>query len=58
MDASFGTTPAAMQQALRLMERGLVDTEKIITHRFPLSGIHDALEVMSSGERNKVMINP
>jgi threonine dehydrogenase-like Zn-dependent dehydrogenase len=58
MDASFGTTPLAMHQALKLMERGLVKPEKIITHRFPLSKIHDAVECMASGERNKVMINP
>jgi threonine dehydrogenase-like Zn-dependent dehydrogenase len=58
MDASFGTTPRAMQQALTLMERGLVDTNRIITHRYPLARIHEALEVMASSERNKVMINP
>lgn len=58
MDASFGTTPLAMSRAIRLMETGLIDIEKIISHRFPLSQIHEALEVMSSQERNKVVINP
>lgn len=58
MDASFGTTPLAMQNAVRLMERGLVDPEKIISHRFPLSEIHRAVEVMGTPERNKVMIHP
>jgi len=58
MDASFGTTPLAMHRALKLMECGLVDPEKIITHHFPLSQIHDAVDCMASGERNKVMINP
>jgi len=58
MDASFGTTPLAMTRALRLMETGLVNTEEIISHRFPLSRIHEALEVMASPERNKVIINP
>ena len=58
MDASFGTTPLAMQQAIRLMECGLVDPEKIITHRFPLAEIHKALEVMAGANRNKVVINP
>jgi threonine dehydrogenase-like Zn-dependent dehydrogenase len=47
-----------MQQALRLMERGLVNPEKIITHRFPLDRIGEAVEAMASSERNKVMINP
>jgi threonine dehydrogenase-like Zn-dependent dehydrogenase len=58
MDASFGTTPLAMQKAIRLMERGLVDPEAIITHRFPLAEIHQAVEVMAQPDRNKVIINP
>jgi len=58
MDASFGTTPKAMTAAIRLMERGLVDTERIISHRFPLADIHKAVEVMGGPERNKVIINP
>ncbi len=58
MDASFGTTPLAMQKSIRLMECGLVNIEKIITHRFGLSEIHRALEVMSGQSRNKVMIHP
>ncbi len=58
MDASFGTTPLAMSKAIRLMETGLVDTERVISHRFPLTEIHQAIEVMSGPERNKVVIHP
>jgi len=58
MDASFGTTPRAMQMAIRLMETGLVDTEQIITHRFPLTDVHRAFETMEQPNRNKVMVNP
>jgi L-iditol 2-dehydrogenase len=58
MDASFGTTPLAMQKAVRLMERGLVDPEAIITHRFALADIHEAIDVMGREDRNKVMIKP
>jgi L-iditol 2-dehydrogenase len=58
MDASFGTTPMAMERAIRLIERGLVDPEEVISHRFPLTEIHKAVEVMGSRERNKVIINP
>ena len=57
-DASFGTTTLSMMKAIRLMETGLVDTEKIISHRFPLSQIHEALEVMASSDRNKIIIHP
>jgi L-iditol 2-dehydrogenase len=58
MDASFGTTPLAMSRAIRLMETGLVDIEQVISHRFPLAEIHNALELMESPERNKVIVNP
>jgi L-iditol 2-dehydrogenase len=58
MDASFGTTPTAMQHAIKLMETKLVDVEKIISHRFPLTKIHEAVEVMGGPDRNKVVINP
>ena len=58
MDASFGTTPLAMAKAIRLMEKGLVDIEPIISHRFPLTDIHAALDVMAQPDRNKVIINP
>ncbi len=58
MDASFGTTPRAMGRAIRLMERGLIDAEQIITHRFPLADIAKAMETMGKPDRNKVMVHP
>ncbi len=58
MDASFGTTPLAMRRAIRLMQCGLVDTEQIISHRFPLTQIDQAIAIMAQPERNKVMIHP
>lgn len=58
MDASFGTTPGAMSHAVRLMERGVVDPEQIVSHRFPLEQIHEAIEVMGQAERNKIIIHP
>jgi L-iditol 2-dehydrogenase len=58
MDASFGTTPTAMANAIRLMERGLVDPAKIVSHRFPLTQIQQAIEVQGMAERNKVIVNP
>lgn len=58
MDASFGTTTLAMQKAITLMKRGLVDPGRIISHRFSLGDIHEAIEAMGQPERNKVIINP
>jgi threonine dehydrogenase-like Zn-dependent dehydrogenase len=39
-------------------EAGLIDTEKIISHRFGLPAIHEAINVMETTEHNKVIINP
>jgi len=58
MDASFGTTTIAMSKSIRLMETGLVNTERLISHRFPLLRIHEAIETMASTERTKVIVNP
>ena len=58
MDASFGTTPLAMQKAIKLMETGAVDAGQIITHRFPLDRIHEALEALAGAGSTKVIINP
>ena len=38
--------------------RGVVNPEKVISHRFPLAEIDKAIEVMGTRERNKVVINP
>jgi threonine dehydrogenase-like Zn-dependent dehydrogenase len=56
MDASFSVTPIAMQNAIRLQETGLVDTEEIITHVYRLQDIEEGMATMDGNERNKVMI--
>ncbi|HCE45888.1 MAG TPA: hypothetical protein DET40_20270 [Lentisphaeria bacterium] len=58
MDASFGCNPLSMQKAIMLMERGVVDPGKIISHRFPLKEIGRAMDAMGQPERNKVMVLP
>lgn len=58
MDASFGTTSMAMQMAIRLIERGVIDPGKIVSHRVALTDIHKAMEIMATPDRNKVIILP
>lgn len=58
MDASFGTTSLAMSKAIRLLDTGLIDIERIISHRFQLQEINEALDVMGGPNHNKVIINP
>ena len=57
-DASFGTTTVSMAKAIRLMETGMINPEQIITHRFPLSQLPEALKVMGSPDHNKIIIHP
>ena len=58
MDSSFSTNPLAITHAIRLMERGLVNPERVISHRFPLCRIDAAMETMGQAGRNKVIVNP
>jgi len=58
MDASFGTTPMAMQNAVKLMGAGKVDPGQIITHRYRLADIAEAMDMMARPDRNKIIINP
>jgi len=58
VDASFSVYPRVMQESIRLMERGLVDPSRIVTHRFDLDEIHEAMETMEISQRVKVMIRP
>jgi len=58
MDSSFSITPEAMIKAIRIMERGLIDPSQIITHRFGLTQITEAMETMGRKDRNKVMVFP
>ncbi len=58
MDASFSVTPKVMIKAIDLMEKGLVDTTRIITHQIPLTDIQKALDIMGTIERIKVVVEP
>jgi len=58
MDASFSVTPKTMLKSIRLMEKGLVDPAKIITHEFSLQEISKALETMNSPRRIKIVVKP
>ncbi len=44
--------------ALRLIESGRVDVSRMVTHRFPLSSIREALDVVAGGEGIKVAVKP
>lgn len=48
--------PFHHRRAVQLIERGVIDTAKLITHTFPLSQIHEALDVVAKREGIKVAI--
>jgi len=58
VDASFSVYPRVMQQSIRLMEKGIVDSSKIITHKFRLDEINEAMDTMNASDRIKIIINP
>lgn len=58
VDASFSVYPRVMQQSIKLMEKGFIDPNKIITHKFDLDDINEAMTTMKTPERVKIIVNP
>lgn len=55
---SHGSVPRQHELAVRLIERGMVRVNPLITHRFPLGSIHEAFQTMESRQGMKVVIRP
>ncbi len=45
-------------QVKELIDNDLLDLDKIITHTFPMSKIHEAMEIMGSGNSGKIVVIP
>jgi L-iditol 2-dehydrogenase len=54
----FHLTPKHVEQALKILIAGGIDTSALITHEMPLKDIAKALQMMSAGESMKVAIRP
>lgn len=54
----FHLTPKHVEQALKLLISGDIDTDVLITHEMPLKDVEKALELMAKGESMKVAIIP
>ncbi len=48
----------AFPKVVRLLESGRLPVEKLITHRLPLSGFGQALELLGQGQAVKVVLEP
>jgi L-iditol 2-dehydrogenase len=55
---SHGCVPRHHEMAIKLLERGLVRVEPLITHRFPLDQINQAFQTMESKQGMKIIVKP
>ncbi len=55
---SHGSTPRQHEMAVKLISAGRVRVKPLITHRFPLSKIHEAFAAMESRKGLKVVVRP
>jgi L-iditol 2-dehydrogenase len=53
---SFSYHPDYHRRALRLLERGQIDPDLIITHTYPLDEIEQVFRTVAAGEALKVMV--
>jgi L-iditol 2-dehydrogenase len=55
---AYGSAPRHNREALALISSGAVPVEDLITHRLPLDGVHQAIDIVTKGEGLKVVIEP
>ena len=55
---SHGCVPRHHELAVELLESGMVRTEEIITHRFPLDDVCEAFDTVESRKGMKVIVHP
>lgn len=55
---SHGSVPRQHRLALELLENGIIDAKKYISHKFKLEDILDAFSMVENKQSMKVIINP
>lgn len=55
---SHGSVPRQHEMVVRLLEKGIVRVDPIITHHFPLTEIGRAFDAMESRDGMKVIVHP
>ncbi|MGH2673047.1 MAG: zinc-dependent dehydrogenase [Actinomycetota bacterium] len=55
---AYGSAPRHNADALRLISDGVVRVDDLVTHRLPLDDVRRAIEVVTTGEALKVVIEP
>lgn len=52
------STPRHVEKAIELIASGAVQAEKIVSHQLPLEEVHQAFDLMTSGEALRVVLVP
>jgi L-iditol 2-dehydrogenase len=55
---AYGSAPRHNRAALELISTGAVEVEDLITHHVPLDRVRDAIDIVTSGEGLKVVVEP
>ena len=55
---SHGSVPRQHRLAVELLHKGLVRVQPLITHRFPMSQIHDAFKAIETRDGMKAVVHP
>jgi len=58
INASYSINPNAMVNAIKLMKKELVNVGELITHRFSLEDLEEAMRLMPEEEHLKIQIHP
>ena len=48
----------SFNKTARIMESGILPLDKLVSHRFPLSRIHEGIELLRKGKGIKIIIYP
>lgn len=52
------STPAHVRRAVELIAQKRIPAEKLVSHVLPLAGIHEAFQLMQSGQALRVVLTP
>lgn len=55
---SLGCRPVDYPRAIELVRQGRVRLRELVTHRFPLAQIHEALDTLRGGDAIRVVVTP
>ncbi len=55
---SLGCRPVDYPRVIELVRQGRLSLSGLVTHRFPLEGIHDAFDKLRSGEALRSVVIP